>query len=149
MFPRYRISLSFEISFKRSTMDIQNGPILLRCWRDIHKTIHHLSKPITTNLKSKTTSRRRLKRCSSESAEDLVASGNLDDEHLGPSNPDPTSSKYDPLGWLNEGLPLDLSSDVHPHFSLKEIFDIDWYLDIRKSKAAALMPDDNAWTIWK
>jgi hypothetical protein len=105
-------------------------------------------------------------------SENLVAS---DDENLDPSNPDSTL-KHDLLSWLDEGLPSDLSSDAQPHFLLKEIFDIHCYLDIladcppsnltrmaneepelahvvekplRKSNAAALIPDDDAWTTWK
>ena len=144
-------------------------------WRDIHKTIHHLSKPITTSKTTSSTSmgKEAEEGSGSESTEDSVASDNLDDEHLNPSNPDSTSSKHDPLGWLDGGLPSDLSSDTQPHFLLEEIFDIERYLDIladgplsiltrmadediahpekpsRKSNAAALMPDDDAWTTWK
>lgn len=161
------------------TLDSDNGrpkppkPVTVN-WRDIHKTIHHLSNPIRDksrpeNSQSKEPEVEEVNSSNSES-ENSVAS---DDENLDPSNPDPTS-KHDPLSWLDEGFPSDLSSDAQPHFLLEEIFDIRRYLEIladcppsnltrmaneelahvvekssRKSNAAALIPDDDAWTTWK
>jgi len=49
---------------------------------------------------------------------------------LDPPNPDPRSSKHDPLKWLDDGLLTGLLTVAQSHFLLEEIFDVFHYFKI-------------------
>jgi len=66
----------------------------------------------------------------SRSRDTSSETGELEDNESDPPNPDPRSSKHDPLKWLDDGLLTGLLTVAQSHFLLEEIFDVFRYFKI-------------------
>jgi hypothetical protein len=181
-------SLIIRNFLESTTQDAPTSKPTTVNWRDIHKTIRNLaaqSRPIPNSRPqaAETRSTSAVPNDSQETDSAHNSSGNIvddvpsEDDELPPINPDSSATKHDPLRWLDDGLPEDLSSSTQLHFLLEEEFDIERYLDILadgppisttlgnldsaqsthetqakksslKDDAAGLAPDNGPWDAW-